>query len=311
MKPLKRLAPVTRASNRQATSCTLQTSPKSLYMPVTSNSRPSPVVLALVLLCACTTSRNAVVDTGCDRGIRDDSAVVLPSPNVKAGYVWGLPRTVTCDTGRFYSSMDAMELVVIPGSPPILMDRHEVSVSQYRRYCSETGRTFPNDGLERNPRWPMSSVTFEEASQYLEWAGRRLPTEAEWLQAARGPNGERVYPWGDLSPAKVKDIFLILEHGSPNEIASHPLDCTPEGCFDLGGSVQEWTSSSADARFWLPDHAPPDMDQQRIIRGWCRYEDEEPGVKPYTISDSRPGLPHFTRALALGFRGCVSLPDGR
>lgn len=97
------------------------------------------------------------------------------------------------------------------------------------------------------PDQPVVGVSWYEALAYTAWLsevnGRacRLPSEAEWERAARGPGG-RLWPWGDSfvpTHANVAQSQL----GRPNAVGAFPAGATPEGILDLAGNVWEWTSS--------------------------------------------------------------------
>jgi ergothioneine biosynthesis protein EgtB len=90
---------------------------------------------------------------------------------------------------------------------------------------------------------PVSHVSFLEASAYAKWAGKRLPTEAEWEKAATlGPSKQR-FPWGDPSPDETK--ANLFENGLWNvaPVGSFPSGQTPQGCHQMIGDVWEWTTS--------------------------------------------------------------------
>ena len=80
------------------------------------------------------------------------------------------------------------------------MDIHEVTVGQYKQFVSATGhRSLPSwvSGYSPTDNRPMLSATWDDAIAYAQWAGKRLPTEAEWEYAARGGLIGKRYPWGD------------------------------------------------------------------------------------------------------------------
>jgi ergothioneine biosynthesis protein EgtB len=105
------------------------------------------------------------------------------------------------------------------------------------------------DGLhpvENKPDEPVSHVSYYEASAYAKWAGKRLPTEAEWEKAAcfNPTSGERrVFPWGDDPADQSKANLLENERWGVAPLGAFPDGQSPYGCQQMIGDVWEWTSS--------------------------------------------------------------------
>lgn len=97
-----------------------------------------------------------------------------------------------------------------------------------------------------NPAEPVVHVSFYEADAYARWAGKRLPTEAEWEKAAcYDPKSDtkRIYPWGDEPPDSLKCNLLESNIWGCASIGSYPDGSSPAGCEQMIGDVWEWTSS--------------------------------------------------------------------
>jgi len=95
---------------------------------------------------------------------------------------------------------------------------------------------------------PVVFVSFRDASAYAAWAGKRLPTEAEWEKAARGTDG-RKYPWGRLEPSAVTANYGKM-HGDTVSVGSLPDGASPYGILDLAGNVWEWCADYDDPTFY-------------------------------------------------------------
>ena len=118
------------------------------------------------------------------------------------------------------------------------IDRYEVTNGQYKSFVDATGHSAPSEAKEEVP---ITSISWNDADAYCRWAGKRLPTEAEWEKAARGIDG-RQWPWGnDLREQACNTRYTgfgkILPPGSVSD------DVSPFGVYDMCGNVSEWTSS--------------------------------------------------------------------
>ena len=143
------------------------------------------------------------------------------------------------------------------------IDQYEVSNRLYRRFIETTGRPSPQfweDERFQQPDHPVLGVTWYDADAYCKWAGKRLPTEAEWEKAARGPQ-EYSYPWGNSWDSKRTNtasywagqsfpsitkwaewMQTALDRGKagPVEIGKFSSGISPYGVHDMAGNVSEW-----------------------------------------------------------------------
>lgn len=127
------------------------------------------------------------------------------------------------------------------------IDQYEVTNREYKKFIDsvqfpelpghwEEG-TFP----EGEGGLPVTNVTWREALTYALWAGKRLPTEAQWEKAARGTEG-RLFPWGEEYQKGWANVGVDGAKALASS-GSYPKDVSPYNVYDLAGNVMEWTSS--------------------------------------------------------------------
>ena len=130
------------------------------------------------------------------------------------------------------------------------MDQHEVTNGQYCQFLNDGNAMHWNvdqeigkkdDRFASEPgkeQWPVYAVSWLDADAYSRWAGKRLPTDAEWLWAAAGKEG-RKYAWGNepISPERANYGGNV---GHPQPVGSYPKGRSPHGLYDLTGNVAEW-----------------------------------------------------------------------
>ena len=138
------------------------------------------------------------------------------------------------------------------------IDKTEVTNAMFLQ-CVQAGACTPpqtsssesRSSYFNNPEfndYPVVNVTWDSAKQYCEWAGRRLPTEAEWEFAARGTS-VATYPWGEGAPDESHANFNYGTNDT-SAVGSYPAGASPFGALDMAGNVFEWTNDYYDASFY-------------------------------------------------------------
>jgi formylglycine-generating enzyme required for sulfatase activity len=157
-----------------------------------------------------------------------------------------------------------------------------VTSAQYQRFVAETGHQVPylDDNRMQSDNWdrekrtypsghaqhPVTLVSWQDAQAYCEWAGGRLPTEAEWEKAARGGLAGKLYPWGDEIDPSLANY--------DNRTGTTPVRSYPPngyGLYDMAGNVWEWVADRYEAKYYA--HSPlnnprgPEQGTVRVLRG--------------------------------------------
>lgn len=148
------------------------------------------------------------------------------------------------------------------------MDEKEVTNEQYARFVRQMHYQAP-PGWKDNvyppgeSQLPVSNVSWGDASEYAKWAGKRLPTEAEWEYAARGTDG-RIYPWGNQWSDQRSNSGE--EHrGKPVAVGSYPLGASRFQILDMAGNVAEWVQD--DFALYPGSKAKPQQEGLKVYRG--------------------------------------------
>jgi serine/threonine-protein kinase len=173
------------------------------------------------------------------------------------------------------------EMVLVPEGPfqmgpdrravhldAFYIDRTPVTNQAFRTFVDVTGYRPEDDDAARFlshlhgrlppelASHPVVYVSWLDARAYAAWAGKRLPTEAEWEKAARGADG-RKYPWGRAQPGPSLANYGKLRGGT-TPVTAFPDGASPYGVLDLAGNVWEWCEDADDPAFYAdgPSHNP-------------------------------------------------------
>ena len=205
------------------------------------------------------------------------------------------------------------------------LDQTEVTNEQYRR-CVEAGvceepttcrKGTPTYAVPDRSDHPVVCVGWQDAQAYCQWAGARIPTEAEWEYAFRGEQGH-IFPWGDLFDGAMLnycDVNCTATHADfryddgftrTSPVGSFPKGASWIGALGMGGNVSEWVSD------WLGEYNPeaesnptgPSEGSERLFKGgsWFFHP-------TYCRGAARASIEPGARMDFLGFRCAISLSE--
>lgn len=192
-------------------------------------------------------------------------------------------EVVTIPAGEFISGdADSSQRINLP---TFKIDKYEVVNAQYQQFVEATGHdapwgTYPTELAD----YPVTNVSWEDAQTFCEWAGKRLPSEAEWEKAARGDDG-RLYPWGNDWDATLANT-QESQSDAIQQAGSYPDGVSPYEIHDMAGNVSEWVDN------WFDP-----SQQAKVIRGGSAN-----AVKRWAQTFVRNQAPPNFKLDTLGFR---------
>src|SRR5262249_24090773 len=157
--------------------------------------------------------------------------------------------------------------------------------------------------IQRDDKKPVAGISWLDAAAYCDYVGKRLPTEAEWEHAARGPKNF-AYPWGD-TPQAEGIIPANTAKGAPIDVGTYKLGQSPYGLYDMAGNVWEWVYDWYQDDYYKgsPTENPtgPTVGTERVIRGGGFVQLDPTGPSEYTTT-FRLGRSPDTADPSIGFR---------
>ena len=222
--------------------------------------------------------------------------VTLPPDSISQDFIgtnFGLGEMITIPAGPFQMGCDpdhnggySCNYYELPLHTVTLdayrIDKYEVTNAQYAQ-CVAAGSCaapYSNSSYTRasyydNPiyeNYPVIYVSWQDATNYCTWAGKRLPSEAEWEKAARGTT-LIAYPWGDQAPTCALGNFYANGYcvGDTSAVGSYPSGASPYGVMDMAGNVWEWVNDWWQSDYYSvsPSSNPPGpaTGSFRVLRG--------------------------------------------
>lgn len=242
--------------------------------------------------------------------------ITIPEGIFQMGCDLNNPDEIDCT--QYWTNGNELPLHTV-SLPEYKIDKYEVTNSMYRRcvmdeVCREPENVYSYDRVSyydnvNFENFPVIWISWYDAKEYCTWVGKRLPTEAEWEKAARGPNfSTQKYPWGNSKKATCEEANFI-ESEYPNEcesdttmVGSYPTgESNPYKMMDMAGNVWEWVNDWYQYDYYVESpyfnpQGPPETTTKVARGGSFNYLDEDIRVARRAAYD-----PDF-RGNYLGFR---------
>jgi formylglycine-generating enzyme required for sulfatase activity len=195
-------------------------------------------------------------------------------------FIMGMPQEELQQVFLLDGKVTSVFLTEVPARTvnlgPYYIDRYPVTNYQYSKFVEETGHRRPwlwDDPMWNQPMQPVVGVGWEDARAYAKWAGKSLPTEAEWEKAGRGTDG-RWWAWGnEFLPNRCNSREYGLNRTT--EIGLFDEGVSPYGCYDFCGNVWEMCEGSWQGNPYVM-RGGCFLGSATFVRVTCRWAPEDP-----------------------------------
>ena len=199
------------------------------------------------------------------------------------------------------------------------IEQYPVTNAEYTAFVKATNHPPPVHWKNGNfapeeANFPVVHVSWHDGNAYAQWAGKRLPTEAEWEKACRGPDG-RIYPWGNTfvpdDPESAETLQILTAHLTT--VGVRPATVSPYGIGEAAGNVWEWTAD------WYHPYSDTKRqrskrttdDRHKALRGGSWLEVQDGTAERYFRCANRLHAPPDYTAGNIGFRCVREAPPGQ
>jgi formylglycine-generating enzyme len=241
----------------------------------------------------------ALIVVCCSLSAAEPGMVFIPGGAFLRGRSFALPETEVKWYPTAHKDDQPAKTITLA---PFYLDVSEVTNEAYAAFAKATRHRTPyhwrkGELPEGKEKFPVVNVSWDDARQFCEWKGKRLPTEAEWERAARGNAEGAMYPWGDRAPKATDALYGV---DSPAAVCSKPQNYF--GLCDMIGNVWEWNSDWYGRAYYAeaPDQNPtgPETGMYRVLRGASWFD--TPGL--FLMVSYRSWARAAERSATIGFR---------
>ena len=267
--------------------------------------------------------------------------IILPAGVAKLphGYINDKDNSELCFVPRGYFLMGAKEVYAKMDEQPqnkiylsaYFIDKYPVTWRQYKEYLKDTYGWLKWRGYMPEVPWkirddePVVNISWEDANKYASWAGKSLPTEAQWEKAAKGglfldesqtrknPHPQRHYPWGNASPQidqSFRANFSQTNLQQTTSVSMYENGKSPYGCMDMAGNVMEWCCDWYKKDYYrhIASKNPqgPAVGKEKVVRGGAW------NTPALALKNTRRS--HFMAKVQethIGFRCVVNIPESK